>query len=507
MKLSNLKLLKEHYFLIIILIFASILLSRGLDKPFIGHHDWNGAFWGSSTRNYLSYFGQIDKTSEDYVSKVELRELYFQNYTPLLPLILSPAASVIGVSELSLRFTPMVFSLVMVFFIFKIGKLLFDQKTAILAAAFTILTPMFLYFGKLPDHEPIVVSLIVTTFYVFLKVVKGQRKLYPLFILLLTLSLLESWPAFFIIPPLIIFSKIVAKIETRKVLVIAGVALAVVISHLTLLFLLKGQNSPVTFLNQELTRTGIADNMTVAKFGLIEFLTTETHYSVIYFTRMLLILSLLWTGIFFSKMIRKKIQSQDWLLSILLIYPLSFLLVFRQLAFIHDYKLYHFLPFIVLSSAHIFKKILQKIKDLMPENKLFVSSYFILSSTLLVVTVSIVFTERLDFLNSLLKSNASIDGYELGILLKRLSKIDQRVLVLSEQFGAHFGVFTNYYANRIIDYNDFSLDDLKKSNSLNAYQYIVYIDGRDTLPKVNDYLRANYPLEKIGKFNFYKINE
>lgn len=489
--------LKEHYFLIIILIFASILLSINLDKPFIGHHDWNGAFWGSLTRSYLNYFGQIDKTSEDYVSKVRLKELYFQNYTPLLPLILTPAASIIGISELGLRFTPMVFSLVMVFFIFKIGELLFDQKTAILAATFTILTPMFLYFGKLPDHEPIVVSLIVTTFYVFLKVVKGQRKLYPLFIFLLTLSLLESWPTLFIIPPLIICSKIIAKIETRKVLVIAGVALAVVISHLALLFLLKGPSSLANFLNQGLARAGTVDNVTVAKFGLIEFLTTEAHYGVIYFTRILLILSLIWTGIFLSKIIRKKIQSQDWLLSILLIYPLFFLLVFRQLAFIHDYKLYHFLPFIALSSAHIFKKILQ----------LFVPRYLILSYILLVITISGVFTERLDFLNSLLKSNASMDGYQLGVLLKRLSKIDQRVLVLSGQFGAHFGVFTNYYANRIIDYNDFSLDDLKKSNNLNAYQYIVYIEGRDTLPEVNDYLRANYPLVKIDKFNFYKINE
>jgi len=506
MRLLRLK-LKEQYFLIAILIFASILLSRGLDKPFIGHHDWNGVFWGSLTRGYLNYFGAIDKTSEDYVSKVEFKGLYFQNYTPLLPLILSPAASMIGVSELSLRFTPMVFSLVMVFFIFRIGQLLFDQKTAILAAVFTILTPMFLYFGKLPDHEPIIVSLIVTTFYVFLKVVKGQRKLYPLFILLLTLSLLESWPAFFIIPPLIIFSKIVAKIETRKVLVIAGVALAVAISHLTLLFLLKGPGSLINFLNQGLFRVGAADNMTLAKFSLIEFLTTEARYSVIYFTRILLVLSMLWTGVFFSKVVLKKIQPQDWLLSILLIYPLSFLLVFRQLAFIHDYKLYHFLPFIVLSSAHVFEKILQKIKDLMPGGKLSVSSYFILSSTFLIVTVSIVFTERLDFLNSLLKSNASRDGYELGILLKRFSKVDQRVLVLSGQFGAHFGVFTNYYANRIIDYNDFSLNELKKSNNLNTYQYIVYIDGRDTLPEVNDYLIGNYNLVKMDKFNFYKINE
>lgn len=506
MKLLNLK-LKEHYFLIAILIFASILLSRGLDKPFIGHHDWNGVFWGSLTRSYLNYFGLIDKTSEDYVSKVELKGLYFQNYTPLLPLILSPAASIIGVNEFSLRFTPMVFSLVMVFFIFKIGQLLFDQKTAILAAGFTIITPMFLYFGKLPDHEPIVVSLVVTTFYVFLKVAKGQKKLYPLFVLFLTLSLLESWPAFFIIPPLIIFSKIVAKIETRKVLVIGGVALAVVISHLTLLFLLKGQNSLINFLNQGLFRAGAADNMTLAKFSLIEFLTTEARHSVIYFTRILLVLSLLWTGVFFSKMIRKKIQYQDWLLFILLIYPLSFLLVFRQLAFIHDYKLYHFLPFIALSSAHIFKEILRKIKDLIPADKLFVSSYLILNSTLLIVTVSLVFTERLDFLNSLLKSKASMDGYELGVLLRRFSKIDQRILVLSGQFGAHFGVFTNYYANRIIDYNDFSLNDLLKSNNLNAYQYVVYIDGRDTLPEVNDYLRTNYSLVKIDKFNFYKINE
>ena len=112
------KTLKDNIFILLILILATVLLSININKPFIGHHDWNGAFWGVQARYYLSFFGSLLSIQNN----VSFGGIFFSHYTPLLPALFSISVAIFGERELSLRLVPLIFSVVMVFIIYKIGS-------------------------------------------------------------------------------------------------------------------------------------------------------------------------------------------------------------------------------------------------------------------------------------------------------------------------------------------------------------------------------------------------
>src|SRR3990167_9954716 len=96
-----LKKLKENFFVITILVLAAALLSVNLDKPFIGHHDWNGAWYSNFARNFMRYglwqtkFGQV--MNYDLISPNEFQ--YFTHYPPLLPIFMYISFKIFGVHE------------------------------------------------------------------------------------------------------------------------------------------------------------------------------------------------------------------------------------------------------------------------------------------------------------------------------------------------------------------------------------------------------------------------
>ena len=45
----------DYFSLFVLLTVAWFLLSIGISKPFIGHHDWNGVQYGNIARNHLHY--------------------------------------------------------------------------------------------------------------------------------------------------------------------------------------------------------------------------------------------------------------------------------------------------------------------------------------------------------------------------------------------------------------------------------------------------------------------
>lgn len=504
------KFIKNNYQILLVLLVAAIVLSVNIDKPFIGHHDWNGAFWGAKIRHYVEYIRlQIGiEPASNLNTSLKNSSFFYTDYTPLLTVIFTFFSVIFGFSEFSLRFTSLIFSILMIFFIYKIGNLLFNKFIGILASILVIATPMFLYFGKLPDHEPIVVSLITITFYFFLKAYKN-RKSYYLFLIFLTLSLLESWPAFFLIPPLVIFLFFLRKEKNLQKISPILVSIAVIVVHLISIVYLKGFPALFGFFGQGLARMNFVPNDPgLAKVTFSTFVNTEAHFAAVYFTNILLILSLIWIISFIWKLKYKKVSYSDWSLLILFIYPLSFILVFRQLAVIHDYKLYHFLPFIGLASAKSVNILTSKIESLFKKIKIKRMKYRIISILFCFLIILAVFIERIKFLNVLLKTSFNTPGYELGLLIRQETNPQDVVLVNSRQFKAFFEVFVTYYSDRYVDYENITLDSFKeKESAYKKYKYIILIDGRNEDPKIASYLKNSFFVERHGSYNFIDLSK
>jgi len=163
--------------IIIILILALKLLLVNIDKPFWGHHDWNSAVYSNIARNYIRYgylttkFGQV--TSVDVQNQKSFS--YISHYPPLLPIFINLSFRALGQTETAARLTIVFFSLVLVYFTYKLGKELHSSLLGIFSAISLILTPIFLYFGKLPVHDTVVPAVSTFGFWVYIKLIKEKK--------------------------------------------------------------------------------------------------------------------------------------------------------------------------------------------------------------------------------------------------------------------------------------------------------------------------------------------
>ncbi|KKR88123.1 MAG: Dolichyl-phosphate-mannose-protein mannosyltransferase [Candidatus Curtissbacteria bacterium GW2011_GWA1_41_11] len=500
------RIIKQNLLIILIAIFSCIVLSININKPFIGHHDWNGAFWGVQARNYLSFSSSL----LSYGNNVSFGGIFFSHYTPLLPALFSISVAIFGERELSLRLVPLIFSVVMIIFIYKIGQELFDKKTGLLASLLASVIPMFVYFGKLPDHEPIVVSLVTIAFYFYVKSFGKNQENYRLFLVFLFLALFESWPAFFLLPPILAFSLFVKRDSLKKSMMPIIIGIFVVLIHLSVILFTKSAIDLYSFIGQGLFRIGGNVNYygAVDKSTPYKWIETESRYFVIYYTRLLLLFSLIWIVRLLWEIKKKEKMQRKLSLIILFIYPCLFLLTFRQLVYIHDYKIYHFLPFITLSSAAsvvgLAKFFMKSTKKIFKSNSMrTLFSYLII--LFIIFSVSI---ERIKYLLTLENTSFNSPGYQLGLLIKEKTKSDDSILVNSLQFKEFFEVIINYYANRNIEYQNLTMKEFNEhSEQYYNYDYIVLIEDRDIDPSLKKLLDSNYYLEKSGPYMFFNLNK
>lgn len=492
---------RSNYLLYLILTIAFLLLSYHINKPFIGHHDWNGAFWGTVARNYVFYINQaipfigIQKEPPYYTQLI-----YYQNYTPLMPILFTITSLFLGVSELSLRLTTVLFSILMLLYIYKIARLLYSEKVALLATILATVTPMFLYFGKLPDHEPIITSLITITFYYYLKLKTYNKKTYIIFLSFLTLTLLESWSGFIFLATLILFGYFGQKKKLRFFLPPIFLGIFVVLLHLMFLYFFYGQLGVSTFLTSGIGRISVRESVTyVVKYNFLQFLSTEARYFVVYFTRILAIATFLWVIKFLFDLKNKRISQSDKQLLPLGVFAIAFIIIFNNLAFIHDYKLYLLLPFIAIASAQM----LWTIFGFLPRSKL---TPFLIAIFLVLIVIG-VFTERLKFLKTQLDTSFNTPGYELGIYLNKATPPGSKIFVDSRQFHSFYDVFELYYSNRSVTGYDLTLASFKKDIAHSPYKYLVLVDGRTTDPKLQKYLDQNYKANRQKNFTVYNLQK
>ena len=260
------------------------------------------------------------------------------------------------------------------------------------------------------------------------------------------------------------------------------------------IFILTG--NPFTDLAQSfLTRANIEKSSSQYSLSPVFFARRELSLTFAYYSKLTVFLSLLALLLFIIKLFKKQNLYPSHFLLPLLFWAIAYPLVFTDAAYNHDYFLIYLAPFFALAPVALIYAILQKIKN--QKTRLMVK----------VIAISlplIQFLQVLPFLSVLLKSNASQDGYILGTFLKGNTQPDKKILVLSGQFGAHLGAFTNYYADKSITYRDFSLAEFEEKNIANQYNYIVFVEDRDTPAQVKDLLKKRYLWKSIDKFTVFE---
>ena len=409
--------------------FAGVLVSINANKPFIGQHDWNGVVYGQQAKNFLRFgyfplkFGGTLATA-DILPK---ERKYLTHYTSVLPILISFSYRLFGVSEWSTRLVPAAASLASVFLVILLGRELISFRAGIIAGILMAVTPMFIYYGKNPVHEVVLLPFALLAFYSYLRWRRGREgKWWKILLVSVTLAMLIGWSGYYAAGLIAGHGFLTGEKERARFLVLPALTAGL---FLAFLFHVSVFSPDV---GNELQRA-VTARMGGGGFGMKEFMARELRYSINLFTVILLELAGIWTigllikltkilpQVVFSHCEERQRRgnlktrlprsfqslamtvSDQILLGLIGIFGITHVLLFRGAGWDHEYLLFPFLPFVVLAAAGVIEHLLRVFPDLRVR----------------VLIVGFVLTlaasERLGYLQALLKSEYVRDIYSEAV--------------------------------------------------------------------------------------------
>lgn len=468
-----------------------LLLLNNLNKPFYGHHDFNSVYYSTMARNYLKYglvatkLGQVTNSGP-----VNPGEFNFQtDYPSTFPLLLAASYRLFGITEWAGRLVPIIFSLLALILLFKIGRTLRFSYLASLSATVVAVVPMFRYFAKLPVHEPLVVCVSLVSVYCYLKFIKLKQRSWLIgFYLSAFLNGIISWPGYLLYPLLTLHAFFYFKRQWLKVAIVNSVLVFSLFLHLGYVYFLTGEFFSKAQLHILLFRLNLSST---PGFTWPKYFLQEARWLTVYYTRILLFSAAIFGFSFIKK---QKITLAQSLIMALALFGLAYVLIFSNMVFIHDYFNIFFLPFFGLSFAWV----INQLQAILPK----------LVLPILILLVILAATERLDFLQAHQNSNMHQTGYELGKLINQLVPETENVAVFSIDYANHHETFINFYSDRVVNYFGYGADgweEFIKTKPLPKYVFTVLShrleDG--SLDAVLATQAAQW--QNYSEFNYYQL--
>lgn len=128
-----------------------------IGKPWIGVHDWNGAAWSTAARHLIQR--PISEThlgvSLDHGSAPLDPKKFYVHHPPLCVWLTAAAYKVFGVSEAVGRAVPLAFSVFGAVCLTGLAAQLAGRRVGLFSLIAFLATPCLLYYGRMPNHEPI----------------------------------------------------------------------------------------------------------------------------------------------------------------------------------------------------------------------------------------------------------------------------------------------------------------------------------------------------------------
>lgn len=473
--------------LFVIILAGVLVLSVGINKPFVGIHDFNSAQFGNAAKNYLRYgalnlkFGQVTgHIHGDYKNNKSV----YTSYLPTLSLLIALSFSIFGQYEWAERLIPISFSIIGLISLFLITKKLWGGKIAILTSVFFIFNPMFIYFGKMPTPDTLTLAVMLLSFYRYLVWLDTNR---TRDLVILCLALFSGGTIAWIIlyfGPLMILHSFLVRQFSAKLLIPLVVLFATFLLQILHQFILTGSIFGAAFITLKNRLSEPNLSFGGQDYSLLNYLKREISILQAYFTRTLIILSLVSTAWFLTRL---KANIQTATLIFLLLFALGHPVIFSRAVFIHEYHNIYMLPFLSVTGALGIELILKKLKE-------FGVKKIILDLSL--ITILLVFiTERIDFSKALLGTSMNQDGLFMGQLLNSLQKKADEAVVISPRFNSFYGVFTDFYSK--YPYSVTDEEELKMNDNL--YKYIITID--------EDILDVKYYKDLTERGRFQRIGD
>ncbi len=343
--------LKSNQWMILILTVMWGLLLLYVNMPWLGHHDANGVWIGAAARNLLTYgpaqIGLIPVLTRGPIPP-DLPNVYV-HHPPLMVWLTALSELIFGMSEMSIRLISIFPTMISVAAFYVMCRRLYDAKTGLVCAVLYAFTPMLVYFGRMPDHEPLSLAFLMLFGAVYVNWVKKPttQRWWSLAVLVIT-AVWTSWACVFVIGAFCFFGLWAVRAKQRLPLIGLGIVMLAAMISVVGLYYLQYPNTFVDLIAAFNWRTSTVSEVSTS-FTIVEFATETAVHIIAGVTLALSILCLI--GIIPALRVKSRLQ-QTTILA-LGISGLAYIMVFRSASYVHDYYKIYLVPFMAITAAYI----------------------------------------------------------------------------------------------------------------------------------------------------------
>ncbi|MCK6483507.1 MAG: glycosyltransferase family 39 protein [Phycisphaerae bacterium] len=157
------------FIVLALLTLHAALLSRDAAAPWVGMHDWNGAYYSCLARNMLRYPFEVTRG----LPVVEMgphpppvdEAVRYATHPPGLIWLISGSFALFGVSEAAARLAPIVCSLASLWLLMRITAGTLGRATAMIAGLLYAVMPMTAFFGRMVDQEAVALCFMLASWW------------------------------------------------------------------------------------------------------------------------------------------------------------------------------------------------------------------------------------------------------------------------------------------------------------------------------------------------------
>jgi 4-amino-4-deoxy-L-arabinose transferase-like glycosyltransferase len=341
--------------LLLLIVFA--LLTIRLDTRWTGHHDENGLWISSAIRSYELYgaaeVNYLQVTNAGPAAPETYR--YYVHHPPLIVwsgALLSQLTGYAGADrphEAVVRLVAVYATMIHLAAFYVVVRRLYNPRWALWVTALYTLTPMILYFGRMPNHEPLALAFIMPFVAIYINWLRRPTTVrWVSMALLAALAMWTAWGAAFIFAGLGMAALWLGNgKQRRQIIALGGVTVAFTLA-VPLFYEFQRSGSIQDLIDAFFFRTSNqefsqgSDDFTAPQFVLVVFghLLQRTGFAI-----PLLGFVGLWI------VARREDNMRRGVIFGLVGGALAYILVFRNASFIHDYYKIYFMPGLTLAAS------------------------------------------------------------------------------------------------------------------------------------------------------------
>jgi 4-amino-4-deoxy-L-arabinose transferase-like glycosyltransferase len=362
--------IERAYWPAVVMIFVGGLVLRALTftEYWTGiHNAWGGAFYGNVARNFVKYgFRLTDFAPVVNTGVVDPTQFDVYFHHPVLSMWLTGASFfAFGVHEWSARLAPLLFSLLTMALVFEFSRATFGRATALFALLFFAVLPVDAYYAThLDPYGSMAIfftALVVEAYRRWLD--SGQTRYYAICAVAILLGCMTSWFTYFVVPLIVAHGWLVRRPALRRETLIrlfllpafAFVAFGVFLLHRSIAL---SDGRPELFgalVDRFLIRT--------VQLPLDRSAIAIQHLRHIWwlYTLPFVAMTAAWVVLFARDLWRKRLQTADWCIAILLAYGVLYALAFPGHLPAHDYFVRAYAPGVALACAVVLARALRRL--------------------------------------------------------------------------------------------------------------------------------------------------